>query len=263
MENTALTMKDNGQALALTEPTFNLPALTYPEEIAEAIEANLEGLTPRFDRVKIPSGGGLAFELPGEDGPEVAKEIIGVILDHYPVNAYWKEKFSGANNPPDCSALDGKTGIGNPGGKCKTCPLNQFGSGIDPTTGEKTKGKACKNLHRIYIIRENEVFPLLLALPPTSLGNFSQYMMRLLNKRLKSYGVVTKIRLEKDKNAKGIEYSKAVFSKVAELTPEETRAIKAYAEQLRGAMRDVEIEARDYDIEAQADLADTGEVEPF
>ena len=38
------------------------------------------------DRVKIPSGGGLAFELPGEDdeNPESATEIVGVILDHHP-----------------------------------------------------------------------------------------------------------------------------------------------------------------------------------
>ena len=37
----------------------------------------------------MPSGGGLSFEVINEDGEaEPVKEIIGVVLDHYPINAY-------------------------------------------------------------------------------------------------------------------------------------------------------------------------------
>ena len=96
---------------------FNL--VTISGDLAEAIaeEMNGLGMIP-FDRVKLPSGGGLAFEVPkeDEDTPETTNELVGAILYHHPVNAYWKEKFSGGNEQPDCSSMEsrvlsGKLGI--------------------------------------------------------------------------------------------------------------------------------------------------------
>ena len=144
---------------------FNL--VTISGDLAEAIAEEMDGLgTIPFDRVKIPSGGGLAFEVPGEDeeNPETAGELVGAILYHHPVNAYWIEKFSGGNEQPDCSSMDGKQGILRGTGEimsCADCPHNKFGSdGL---------GKACKNVHRVYILREDNPVPLILSLPPTSL----------------------------------------------------------------------------------------------
>ena len=51
--------------VATTEKNFNLVTLTG--ELKEAVAEELDGLgTLPFERAKIPSGGGLAFELPGE-----------------------------------------------------------------------------------------------------------------------------------------------------------------------------------------------------
>ena len=76
----------------------------------------MDGLGFTFERIKIPSGGGLAFELPGEDDdePDLVKEIEGVIVFHHPVNAYWAEAYTGQNNPPDCASTDGRYGKGEP-----------------------------------------------------------------------------------------------------------------------------------------------------
>ena len=56
---------------------------------AEAIDLQEEmaGLNVSFDRIKVPSGGGLAFEVPGEnpDEPDLQKEFRAVILYHHPV----------------------------------------------------------------------------------------------------------------------------------------------------------------------------------
>ena len=71
-------------------------------------------------------------------------------------------KYTGGNQPPDCCSFDGVTGEGEPGGACRKCPLNQFGSG-------ENGAKACKNRRRIYVLREGEIFPLLLSLPTGSL----------------------------------------------------------------------------------------------
>ena len=116
--------------VAVAENSFNL--VTLEGEIAEAIAEEMDGLgSIPYDRVKIPSGGGIAFELPGEDDEdtETATELVGVILHHHPVNAYWKEAFAGGNEQPDCSSIDGKQGIDKETGACKdcaSCPHNKF-----------------------------------------------------------------------------------------------------------------------------------------
>lgn len=246
----------------IDKPSFNLPILSDPQGILEIIQMNLQDIEPRFDRVKIPSGGGLAFELPGDDQPEIAQEIVGVILDHYKVNAYWKDRYSGANNPPDCSALDGQIGVGDPGGQCATCPYNQFGSAVDEH-GNPTRGKSCKNLHRVYILREGEVFPILIALPPTSISNFTNYMKRLCGRKpVPFFGCITKIKLQKATSSTGIVYSQAVFSKVADLSKEEMVALRSYANSLQNTMRAVKVEATEYEIEPGDSVA-VSEAEPF
>ena len=149
---------------------------TISGDLAQAVEEEMDGLgSLPFDRVKIPSGGGLAFEVPGEDdeNPESATEIIGVILDHHPVNAYWINKFAGGNEQPDCSSFDGKQGVERETGEikdCASCPYNQFGS--------DDKGKACKNVHRVFILREGNPVPLVLSLPPTSLKYMRDYIAK-------------------------------------------------------------------------------------
>ena len=75
--------------VATTEKNFNLVTLTG--ELKEAVAEELDGLgTLPFERAKIPSGGGLAFELPGEteDEPVMSTDLTGVLIHHHPVNAY-------------------------------------------------------------------------------------------------------------------------------------------------------------------------------
>ncbi len=256
-------------AVAVAEPTFNLPILVNPAEIMEIVRENMGDTdNMRFDRVKIPSGGGLAFEVPGEgEEPEILQDITGIVLDHYKVNAYWVDRFTGANNPPDCSSLDGIAGEGNPGGNCANCPLNQWGSATDDK-GVATKGKACKNIRRVYILREGEVFPLMLALPPTSLANFNDYMKRISSRNpIPYYGCITRVKLSKAQNAGGIWYSKATFSRVETLKPEERAAMRKYAVSLKNAMRSVKVDAGEYEVGAEAEgmaqAAAGGEDQPW
>lgn len=60
--------------------------------LLDMIREELDGLgSIPFDVVKIPSGGGVAFEVPGDDpdNPDVVKELTGVIIEHHPMNSYW------------------------------------------------------------------------------------------------------------------------------------------------------------------------------
>lgn len=149
----------------------------------------LDGLTPSFERIKIPAGGGLAFEVPGNDpeSPDSVKEFKAVILYHHPINCYYKEEYTGGNNPPDCGSMDGHVGIEAETGEvknCAECEFSKFGTG-------KNGAKACKQKRRIYLLREGEALPIILSLPTGSLGELSKYIVRVRAKYAGTYCVVS------------------------------------------------------------------------
>ncbi len=206
-----------------------------PSSQLEIDTEDLEGLTISFDKISIPSGGGQMWELPGSDNPdepEFSKDIEGVIVDHYPVNAYFENEYTGEVVPPTCSSMDGKLGIGCPGGACANCPLNKYGSADDG------KGKKCKNLRRIYILRSGEILPLLVTLPPTSIKNFSDYISkRIVTKGMKACDVVTRMSLTVEKSQTGIKYSKVQFSIARILQPEEKKVMREFSDNIKNTTR--------------------------
>lgn len=230
MNNTNEISKTNNSGF-LAVKDFNLNNMVSQE---------MEGLNVSFERIKIPSGGTTMFEIPGDnpDEPENVKEFSAIILYHHPLYSYYKDKYTGGSNPPDCSSTDGMFGDGVPGGKCSECPYNQFGSG-------ENGSKACKNRRRLYILREGEIFPMILSLPTSSLNDFSRYLMRQLSKGNKSNMIVTRFSLKKAVNNSGISYSQAQFSLERKLTPEEYTFISAMSEQVKEFKNNVSYEAED------------------
>lgn len=196
-----------------------------PEEIAE----ELGGESPKYPQVKIPSGGGLAFEVPGDDpnNPDVAKQLEGVVVWHHACNAYWESRDT-TNTPPDCASIDGKTGYykGCPVA-CKDCAMNQFGS------GEGGKGKACKNMKRLYILTGDSLFPYALTLPPTSIRAWTDYVSSILQRGRKACDVVTRVSLAKKENTSGQPYSVAVFANAGGLDGAVRDKSRAYRETIR------------------------------
>ncbi len=221
--------------------------------LVDAMNAELGGMDVSFDRVTIPAAGGTTFELPGElpGETDAVKEFAGVILYHHPLFTYYRERFTGGNNAPDCGSYDGMTGTGDPGGACVHCPLNQFGSG-------ENGGKACKNKRRIYILREGELIPILLTLPTGSMKEFAMYVKRLLSKGKKSSSIVTRFSLQKAQNATGIAYSQAKFAVARMLTDEEARYIAAMVEQVKTFASRVGFEAEP--ISGEVIDPETGEI---
>ena len=197
-------------------------------DITSMIAEELDGLDAGFERIKIPSAGSTVFEVPGEkpNEPDAVKEFSGVILHHHTLHAYYKDKYTGGNSPPDCGSLDGIAGEGDPGGNCAVCPLNRFGSG-------ENGSKACKNRRRIYVLREGEIFPLLLSLPTGSLKEFTRYIKRLLSKGRRTNSVITQFSLKKATNSGGIAYSQAQFAVDRLLTDEEYAVASRLSEQIK------------------------------
>ena len=87
----------------------NLELKTILEYVRTILMADdCQGLEFSFDRVKLPAGGGTAFEIPSaeSDESEMAKDIPGVIVYNHPAYAYYRDKYTGGNNPPDCGSFD-------------------------------------------------------------------------------------------------------------------------------------------------------------
>lgn len=215
----------NGQGTQLAQ-TGSFAPKTDLAAFQKEMGTELAGLEFRPDRIKMGPGGSTQFEVPGEDESEFAKSITAVIVHQHPAYAYYKDKYTGGSNPPDCGSFNGIKGTGTPGGLCKTCPYNQFGSG-------EGKSKACKNRVMIYLLREGDIFPSVLSLPTGSRASFTNYIKHLIMKGRRMSRVVTEITLKKATNASGIAYSQAVFRFVRELTPEEKEAVSRMTDMVK------------------------------
>lgn len=214
---------------AANDPTlaFQLPDMTGAagdfsrEELAE----DMEGITVYFTRAKIPGGGVTQFELPSDDdstGTYVPK-LVGVILHSHDQCALWDESSDDEDNKPLCSSVDGKVGIGTPGGACATCAMNAYGSSAKGT------GKACKNSRVLYLLRSGDYLPLQLNLPPTSIGAFKEFYRKAFAIRQRpAYASLVEISLKKESNGKE-EYSVAVFRRLGDFSGEKLKEVKAYA----------------------------------
>ena len=182
-------------------------------EVGELIKHNMGGKFEFADltRIKIPSGGGKALEVPGVGGTEFAEEIECIILyrrsDKNKV--YWSSSEP-SNNPPDCYSDNGLAGFGVPGGTCRMCEFDKFGSASN-AMGDPLPGKACKDIQLIFPLLPKDQMPCALSLPPTSLRSFSSYCSLLTKSGLPYYSVITTIGLKECKSQSGITYSQATF----------------------------------------------------
>jgi hypothetical protein len=203
-----------------------------------------------FDRIKIPAGGGLAFNVATLEGESAEKFITGVVVLARDARAYWSKTLeeSGGNVPPDCHSNDGVAGAGEPGGRCAECPLATFGSSTKLVNGAKVKGRgqACKAIRQLYMLTGSSLMPVVLPLPPTSLKAAKTYMLRLAGQGHPYFAVVTKVGLESAQNSGGVKYSKAKFECVGTLNAEQASKAKAYSEMLKPLVANVPAVASDF-----------------
>lgn len=209
-------------------------------------------------RIKVPAGGGLAWELP--DG-SVSRELMGIIIHRQLVRAYWAQPFSGGGTPPDCQSPDAVTGFGNPGGSCARCPFAQWGSATGPS-GEAKPGQACRLITRIFLLPPGGMLPIFLPLPPSSHKAARRYVTDLLARGTPYWHVVTRVGLQRVRSREGIEYSQATFQVAGELDAGTIQTVEAYRTSILPALRGMpvtEAEARWLDEEGGESANSAGE----
>lgn len=223
--------------------------VTKAKGIFERIKAAQEtvGGRPRLI-AKVGSGGVKVFQFTNGNKDIVMEKFQGIIIAHHKNYALFpaatNEEEEKMNKPPICASLDGITGVVRETGECRnceSCPHNIFG-----TDG---KGKACKNMHRLYILMEGCPIPVTLSLPPTSLELWRNYaIMDIAAAELDMSEVVTEFGLTNETNDAGQKYSIVNFKMVGRVNDE----VKAFCAEMGGAFEQsprLAIEADEYNVE--------------
>lgn len=225
---------------------FGMNLTDIRDTYAEILEAQAEVGGMVMYRAKVATGGGKAFDIvTGDEETDTSvPSFTGVIVYNHNCNAYFDEDTTG-NTPPVCSSMDGLIGFDTESGEpisCKNCPRNAYG------TAKNGRGKACKNMHRLYIMTEDMPIPLVLSLPPTSLKAFQNYRMSALAaKKLKPNEVVTEFSLTAQQSQSGQKYSVVKFKLLGKLDEEQAGVARYFSEQLKAAAsRAPEMTGEDY-----------------
>jgi len=243
-----MARKKNGELVPvnLDYPTIGDYMVTKASTDAMAIirenMGNREVSAFDLDRVKFPSSGGIAWEVPTLDGSDITKEIVGIIIYKRRGRVYYDAPYDGTLQPPKCSSPDGEIGQGDPGGFCKSCPMSQWGSarGAD---GAAERGQACSERELLFILRKNDVLPIIISIPPTSLRISTQYALRLASQATRYWHVTTRLELVKVQNANGIPYSQLKLSIISTLNPQEVKKIAAIVKSYQDVFAAVPIES--------------------
>jgi len=202
-------------------------------DIKAVIEANLGGETISaldLERVKIPGGGGTTWTVPKFGGVDEIKELDVLIILHTSNRTYWETEFGqGEPGPPDCYSGDCVTGFiradfvpseghMSPTSVCgeQTCPMAKFGT----AKGGKGDGQACTQKRTLFFLRENSLLPMTLNASPASLKNAMKYLIGMTGAGMEPHHIVTRLTLQPDRTKGGVEYSKIVFTPLANSIPE-------------------------------------------
>ncbi len=240
-----------GMSLALLKEQkavaeFEMNLTDIRDTYAEILEAQTEVGGMVTYRAKVATGGGKAFDIltGDEENDTSVPSFAGVIVYNHNCNAYFDEDSTG-NTPPVCSSMDGVIGFDAEQDEpiaCKNCPRNAYG------TAKNGRGKACKNMHRLYIMTEDSPIPLMLSLPPTSLKAFQSYRLSVLAaKKLKPNEVVTEFSLTSMQSQSGQKYSVVKFKLLGKLAPEQAEVARYFSEQMKAAAsRAPEMTGEDY-----------------
>jgi hypothetical protein len=216
-----------GGAVALTEVEAAIMA-----ELAD--EGNAYDV--QFPRVKVATGGNGFYQV----GDKMEKEFTAIVAISQKIRGYWPTKSLGL--PPMCSSPDGLRGLFNasatpeqfdaamkapfthPGAillnenrdmpaafPCDRCPLNQWGSehqrGGNANGSAPAKGKACKEMRRLFLLIDGFSLPALFNLPPTSIRAWDSFCSALGARRSAYFAVKCKFTLDAAKSAGGQDYN--------------------------------------------------------
>ena len=199
----------------------------------------------QLNRLRIPAGGGSAWEIESLEGTRVETSLDVVILAMQGnQKAWWSVPMDegGGGAPPNCSSKNGRTGFGNntldggaPPGEhaCQDCAWNQFGSARNGGNS-----KDCGDFALLFFFTQGSRIPSLLSVPATSLRKLQGYVLKLIDAGKAMEGCVTTLSLSKAQSGSGITYSQLELSWKADLDEESVESMKSISSMFRERLSD-------------------------
>lgn len=260
-ETTALAVIEKDSILALRDPDV---MQDMQDAMQSAMESGVGGsMEKMFIRVKTPAGGGTQWTIQHPSGPENVNVIRGILVGVFPRGVLWPTQDDAAKGTrPVLKTDDLKTAyqVGDipddmidvleqyrredgtwdweelTGGKYPDSP---FGWG----SGKKGVGKRAHDQRVLFILRENEVMPLMIVIQPGSLKSILDFLATIPSQAIPAWRAVVELSLRATESKGGIEYSEIVPRLVGKLDRENGAAIKqTYYEMLKRSMSHIDEE---------------------
>lgn len=236
-------------AISTNVKTVDYPALAPDSRQAAIIAANLDG-EPMSEmdlvRVPTPAGGGVTWNIDNNGNVESTDEIVGLLVGVGKRGALWP-KDDPSEMRPVIASHDLLVGyrVSDELGDISPAALEKFRIGdrrYDWTamsassefgygSGKNGTGKRLKETRVLAILRQGDVWPILVTVGPGSLRGFLPFLKRLPDFH---YACVIGLKLKKEKSTGGQPYSQIVPRLVGTITPEQAEvARKTYVEPIR------------------------------
>lgn len=236
-------------AISTTVKTIDYPALAADSRQAAIIAANLDG-EPMSEmdlvRVPTPAGGGVTWNIDSNGNVESTDEIVGLLVGIGKRGVLWP-KDDPSEMRPVIVTHDLLVGyrVSDELGEISAPALEKYRVGdrrYDWTamtaspefgygSGKNGTGKRLKEARILAILRQGDVWPILVTIGPGSLRNWGPFQKRLPDFH---YACIVGLKLKKEKSSGGQPYSQIVPRLVGTITPEQAEvARRTYVEPLR------------------------------
>ena len=175
----------------------------------------------------MPTGGGLLWKVPTLDDESLVPTLQGIVIKARNERAYYRDRFSNTRSrrPPDCASIDALTGIGTPGGDCRTCRLAQFGSGA-------AGGPACRLFTSLLFLPSDSLLPVVVPVPPMSVQVHEAFVRKLKDAGMGNWDAMIELGLTKTTNRGGMSYARIAFRLVRKLDADEIERLRQWVRAL-------------------------------
>lgn len=223
------------------------------QELAVIMNQNFEesagGIDFRPQRYKINKDAQVFVDPFGKS----IDELKAIVLFKQKTRGCWEE----GNKTPLCSSFDGITGTDNNDNsrRCAECPRNAWGS------GKEGRGKACKEMRRMFLLTPDNALPIQISFPPTSISVIDNFFSARLTNRISDIAKQVKFTLGKA-SSHGFDFAQAILKNGDDVPPKEILTVNKLRQKFVDSWRNIAIDDEDYPQgEEVVDVG--GENEPY
>ncbi|MGE4274082.1 MAG: hypothetical protein AB7E31_14670 [Desulfitobacterium sp.] len=223
------------------------------QELAAIMNQNFEesrdGIDFRPQRYKINKDAQVFVDPFGKS----IDELKAIVLFKQKTRGLWEE----GNQTPLCSSFDGILGTDANGNtrRCAECPQNAWGS------GKEGRGKACKEMRRMFLLTPDNALPIQISFPPTSISVIDNFFSARLTNRISDIAKQVKFSLTKMSN-NGFIFAVAILKNGDDVPPKEILAVNNLRKKFVDGWKNIALDEEDYTHGEVVD-AEVGDSEPY